>query len=120
MARYVDGFVIPLKKTKLKAYLAMAKVGARIWKEHGALAYAECAADDLKSPCGVGFAKLASLRPGETLVFAFIAYHSRAHRDRVNARVMKDPRMNSAALQGPIPFDAKRMAMGGFKQLVGW
>jgi len=120
MARYVDGFVIPLKKSKVKAYLKMARVGAKLWKEHGALAYSECLADDLKVPFGMGFGKLARLKPGETVVFSFIAYRSRKHRDQVNARVMKDPRMSAEAWQGPMPFDPKRFATAGFAEIVGW
>jgi len=120
MARYVDGFVIPVKKSKVKAYLKMAKVGAKLWKEHGALAYSECVAEDLKVPFGMGFGKLARLKPGETVVFSFIAYRSRKHRDQVNAKVMKDPRMNDPAWQGTMPFDPKRFATAGFEELIGW
>lgn len=120
MARYVDGFVIPIKKKNLKAYLAQARLGARLWKEHGAIGYAECLADDLAVPYGKGFKKLAGLRAGETLVFSFIVFKSRAHRDRVNAKVMKDPRMHGEAMQVPPPFDMKRFAVGGFTELVGW
>lgn len=120
MPRYVDGFVIPIRKDKLKAYLGQARLGARMWKDHGALAYAECLAEDLKVPFGVGFGKLARLRKGETVIFSFIVYRSRAHRDRVNAKVMKDPRMHGAVMQGGMPFDVGRMAVGGFAELVGW
>lgn len=120
MARYVDGFVIPIPRRNLRAYLRQARLGARLWKEYGALEYAECLADDLNVPYGKGFRKVAGLKAGETLVFAFIVYRSRAHRDRVNARVMKDPRMHSGAMQGAPPFDVKRFAMGGFRELVGW
>ncbi|MBI5068619.1 MAG: DUF1428 domain-containing protein [Deltaproteobacteria bacterium] len=120
MARYVDGFVIPMPRRKVKAYLRMAKLGAQIWRKHGALAYMECVAEDLKVPFGMGFAKMARLRPGETMVFAFIVYRSRAHRDRVNAAVMKDPAMQDPAMTGAMPFDPKRFAMGGFEELVGW
>ncbi len=116
MPGYVDGFVIPIPKKQVKAYLAMAKLGARVWKDHGALGYRECIADDLKS-FGQGFKKMAGLKAGETVVFAFILYRSRAHRDRVNAKVMKDPRM---AGMTTMPFDPKRMAMAGFEVLVGW
>jgi uncharacterized protein YbaA (DUF1428 family) len=120
MARYVDGFVIPMKKSKVKAYLNMAKLGARMWKDHGALEYSECVAEDLTVPFGKGFKKLAGVKAGETVVFSFIVYRSRAHRDRVNAAVMKDPRMQSEAMKAAMPFDMKRMAMGGFAELVGW
>jgi uncharacterized protein YbaA (DUF1428 family) len=120
MSKYVDGFVIPMQKRKVKAYLRQAKLGAKLWKEHGALAYSECVAEDLQVPFGMGFRRLASLKAGETVVFSWIVYRSRAHRDKVNAAVMKDPRMNDPAMKGPMPFDAKRFAMGGFEVLVSW
>ncbi len=120
MARYVDGFVIPMQKRKVKAYLRQAKWGAKIWKKHGALSYYECVGEDLRVPFGQGFKRLAGLKSGETVVFSWIVYRSRAHRDQVNARVMKDPSMNDAAMQGAMPFDVKRMAMGGFEVLVSW
>ncbi|HET8725664.1 MAG TPA: DUF1428 domain-containing protein [Anaeromyxobacteraceae bacterium] len=117
MARYVDGFVIPIQKSKLKAYLRMAKMGAKVWKEHGALAYTETVGDDLKAPMGMGFPKMARLKRGETVVFAWVVYRSKAHRDKVNAAIMKDPRME---MKGPMPFDPRRFAMGGFEVLVSW
>jgi uncharacterized protein YbaA (DUF1428 family) len=121
MPGYVDGFVIPLKKSKVKAYLEQARLGARVWKDHGALGYFECVGEDLASfPGTVGFKKLAKLKPGETVVFAWIVYKSRAHRDRVNRAVMKDPRMQDPAMIELAPFDVKRMAMGGFDVLVAW
>ena len=120
MARYVDGFVIPMQKRKVKDYLRQARLGARLWKEHGALAYVECAAEDLKAPFGMGFRRMARLRAGETVVFSWIAFRSRAHRDRVNAAVMKDPRMRGPIMTAPMPFDVKRVAMGGFHVLVSW
>jgi uncharacterized protein YbaA (DUF1428 family) len=120
MPRYVDGFVIPIQKRKVKDYLRHAKVGARLWKEHGALAYTECLAEDLRIPFGVGFRRMGGLKAGETVVFSWIVYRSRAHRDRVNAAVMKDPRMNEILGKEPMPFDVKRCAMGGFEVLVGW
>ncbi len=120
MARYVDGFVIPIPKKNMKAYLRMAKMGAAMWKDHGALAYTECVAEDLKIPFGLGFPKMAKLKPGETVIFSFIVYRSRAHRDKVNAAVMKDPRMNEATMKDKMPFDLKRFAMGGFEVLVSW
>jgi uncharacterized protein YbaA (DUF1428 family) len=120
MPQYVDGFVIPVQKRQVKAYLRQAKLGAKLWKDHGALAYSECVAEDLDVPYGMGFKKLARLKPGETVVFSFIVYKSRAHRDKVNATVMKDPRMNGPEMQGPMPFDMKRFAVGGFEVLVAW
>ena len=119
MARYVDGFVIPIQKRKLKAYLRMAKLGSKLWKEYGALDYYECVGDDLKVKWGMPFTRLAKLKRGETVVFSFIVYRSRKHRDRVNARVMKDPRVNTPEMK-QMPFDMKRFAYGGFKALVSW
>jgi uncharacterized protein YbaA (DUF1428 family) len=119
MPRYVDGFVIPMQKRKVKDYLRQARLGAKVWKAHGALGYVECVGEDLHPGFGMGFPKMCKLKAGETVVFSFITYRSRAHRDRVNAAVMKDPRL-SAAMNGPMPFDLKRFAMGGFEVLVAW
>ena len=121
MARYVDGFVIPIQKRKVRAYLRQARLGARVWKDHGALSYTECVGEDLRVPFGMGFPRMARLKAGETVVFSFIVYRSRAHRDKVNAAVMEDPRMNEMMQEGePMPFDNKRFAMGGFEVVVGW
>lgn len=121
MARYVDGFVIPVPKKKLGAYVKMARLGAKIWKKYGALEYYECAGDDLEAKFGnMPFTRLAKLKRGETAVFSWIVYKSRAHRDKVNARVMKDPSMNDPEMMKSMPFDMKRMAYGGFKVLVSW
>jgi uncharacterized protein YbaA (DUF1428 family) len=120
MAGYVDGFVIPLARRKVKAYLKQARLGAALWKAHGALGYFECVGEDLKVPFGKGFPKLAGLQAGETVIFSFIVFRSRAHRDKVNAAVMKDPRMQDPVMMGAMPFDPKRMAMGGFEVLVSW
>lgn len=120
MARYVDGFVIPMGKRKVKAYLEQAKLGAALWKKHGALAYYECLGEDLKTAFGKGFPRLAGLKAGETVVFSFIVFRSRAHRDKVNAAVMKDPGMQDPAMMAAMPFDVKRMAYGGFEVLVSW
>ena len=117
---YVDGFVIPVAKSKVNAYLKMARLGAKIWKEYGALSYYECVGDDLKVPFGMGFPKLARLKRNETVVFSFIVYRSRAQRDRINEKVMKDARMNDPDMMKNMPFDMKRFAMGGFKVLVSW
>jgi uncharacterized protein YbaA (DUF1428 family) len=119
MARYVDGFVIPIQKRKLKAYLRMARLGSKLWKEYGALEYYECVGDDLKVKWGMPFTRFARLKRGETVVFSFIVYRSRRQRDRVNARVMKDPRLNGPEMQ-QMPFDMKRFGYGGFKTLVWW
>jgi uncharacterized protein YbaA (DUF1428 family) len=120
MARYVDGYVVPIQKRKVKDYLRMARLGAKLWKDHGALAYTECVAEDLQAPFGLGFPAMARLKAGETVIFAWIVYRSRAHRDRVNAAVMKDPRMNDPVMKDQMPFDMKRFAMGGFEVLVAW
>ncbi|MGE4157984.1 MAG: DUF1428 domain-containing protein [Planctomycetota bacterium] len=118
MAKYVDGFVIPLPKKNTAAYKRMALMGRKVWMRHGALQYFECLGDDLKVPkgCGVGFTKGARLKPGETVVFAFVVYKSKAHRDAVNKKVMADPAMTQMP-QG-MPFDVKRFFFGGFKVMV--
>ena len=116
--KYVDGFVLPVPKKNLKSYVRMSSQAGKIWKEHGALEYRECAGDDLDVKFGIGFPKTIKLKPGETVVFAWIVFKSRAHRDRVNAKVMKDPRMNEMMEGQEMPFDPKRMAYGGFKVLV--
>ena len=113
---YVDGFVIPINKRNVPAYKQMATVGCKVWMEYGALDYYECIGDDLKVPWGWTFPRMCKLKAGETAVFAFIVYKSKAHRNQVNAKVMKDPRMNMAGVT--MPFDGKRFAMGGFKVLV--
>jgi uncharacterized protein YbaA (DUF1428 family) len=115
--RYVDAFVIPLPKRNLKAYTSMARLGKKTWMKHGALDYYESVGEDLKSKWGMGFPKLAKLKPGETVVAAFVVFKSRAHRDRVNAKVMKE--FTSAGVDMGMPFDVKRMAYGGFKVIVG-
>jgi uncharacterized protein YbaA (DUF1428 family) len=113
---YVDGFVIPVPKRKLATYRRMARQGARLWKKYGALQYWECVGDDLKPAFGRPFPRQLRLKPGETVVFSWIVYRSRAHRDRVNARVMNDPAM--AGMPPTMPFDVKRMCYGGFKVMV--
>ena len=117
---YVDGFVIPVAKSKVKAYLKMARLGAKTWKKYGALSYYECVGDDLNVPFGLGFPKLAKLKRNETVVFSFIVYKSRAQRDSINKKVMQDPAMNDPEMTKKMPFDMKRFAMGGFKVLVSW
>ena len=114
--RYVDGFVIPIPKKNLKAYARMARMGANMWMKHGALDYKECVGDDLESKWGTPFPRMLKLKPGETVVFSYIVYKSRAHRDRVNARVMKE--MEKMGDMKAMPFDMKRMVYGGFKVLV--
>lgn len=114
---YVDGYVLPVPKRKLKAYLTMARMGKRMWRKHGALDYKECVGDDLKPAWGVPFGKGVRLKAGETVVFAYILFKSRAHRDRVNAKVMKE--MSSAGDPMEMPFDPRRMLYGGFRVAVG-
>ena len=115
---YIDGFVIPVRKKQLHIYKKMAKIGKKVWKKHGAIDYKECIADDLKNKCGISFSKLAKIKPGETVVFSYIVFKSKAHRNQVNKKVMKDPELSCCG-QMAIPFDIKRMAYGGFKVLVG-
>jgi uncharacterized protein YbaA (DUF1428 family) len=115
---YVDGFVLPVPKKKLKAYARMAEAAGKIWREHGALEFRECAGDDLDAKFGVSFRKTIKLKPGETVMFSWIVFKSRAHRDRVNAKVMKDPRLGATMEGQEMPFDVKRMVYGGFKVLV--
>ena len=115
---YVDGFVLPVPKKKLDAYRRMARKAAKIWREHGALSVRECFGDDLKSKFGTPFPRLARLKAGETVVFSWIEYRSRADRDRVNAKVMKDERIKNMCGPDDMPFDAKRMSYGGFRTAV--
>jgi len=121
MSRYVDGFVIAVPKKKVGTYRKMARLGAKVWKEHGALEYFECIGDDLKAQYGMmPFGKLARLKPGETVAFSWIVYRSKKHRNSVNAKVMKDRRMNDPKWQKDMPFEMYMMAYGGFKPLVHW
>ena len=115
--RYVDGYVLPVPKKNLKAYIRMARMGERMWRKHGALDYKECVGDDLKTKWGTTFSRTLKLKPGETVIFSYIVYKSRAHRDRVNAKVMKE--MMKAGMPKDMPFDLKRMVYGGFKVSVG-
>ncbi len=116
---YVDGFVLPVPEKNLKAYRTIAQKAGKIWREHGAVQYVEAVADDLDNNCGVKFNKLIKSKPGETVFFSFIIYKSRADRDKVNKKVMLDPRLQKMMKPGqPMPFEVKRMAYGGFKFLV--
>jgi uncharacterized protein YbaA (DUF1428 family) len=115
---YVDGFLLPLPKKNIKAYRSMSLKAGKVWREHGALEYRECVGDDLKSQFGLPFPRGMKLKPGETPVFSWIVYKSRAHRDRVNAKVMKDKRIAKMMDPKAMPFDAKRMSYGGFKVVV--
>jgi uncharacterized protein YbaA (DUF1428 family) len=118
MARYVDGFVLPVPKRNLDAYRAMARKAGKIWREHGALEYRECVAEDVQVGEVTSFPRSVQVKRGETVVFAWIVYKSRAHRDRVNANVMKDPRLADSMDPKNAPFDAKRMIYGGFEVVV--
>ena len=116
--KYVDGFVLAVPKKNLVAYQRMALAAGKIWKEHGALEFRECAGDDLNIKQVVTFPQTLKLKAGETAVFSWIVFKSRAHRDRVNAKVMKDPRLAKMMEGKTSPFDVKRMIYGGFKTLV--
>jgi len=116
--KYVDGFVLAVPRKNLPAYVRMAKKAGKIWREYGALDYKECAGDNLDVKMGVPFPRQLKIKPGETVVFSYIVYKSRSHRDRVNEKVMKDPRIAEMCDPKSMPFDAKRMVYGGFKVLV--
>jgi uncharacterized protein YbaA (DUF1428 family) len=116
--RYVDGFLLPVPKKNLSIYRDISRRAGKVWREFGALEYIEAVGDDLDIKFGVSFKKTIKLKAGEVVLFSFIVYKSRAHRDRVNAKVMKDPRMLKMMEKGPCPFDMKRMSMGGFTVLV--
>jgi uncharacterized protein YbaA (DUF1428 family) len=114
---YVDGFVVPVPKKKVQAYRRLAQKTGKIWREHGALDFKECIADDVKVGKLTSFPRSVKLKPSETVVFSWITYKSRAHRDRVNAKVMKDKRIAGMDPKD-MPFDGKRMIYGGFKIIV--
>ncbi len=120
--KYVDGFVIAVPEKNMAAYRKMAEKGARLWKKHGALEYYECQGDDLGAKSEMGgrtFTEIAGAKAGETVVFSFIVFASRAHRDEVNAKVMADPAMSPEEFEDkPMPFDMKRMTYGGFRVIV--
>jgi uncharacterized protein YbaA (DUF1428 family) len=113
---YVDGYLIPIKKNKVKEYKKMAQLGYRMWRKHGALDYKECVGDDLASKWGLPFTKLLKLKPGQTAIWAYVVFKSRAHRDKVNAAVMKE--MEKLGVPPKMPFDPRFMSVGGFKVLV--
>jgi uncharacterized protein YbaA (DUF1428 family) len=114
---YVDGFIVPVPKKKLGAYRSLARKAGKIWREHGALDFKECVADDVKKGKWTSFPRSVKLKPSETVMFSYIVYKSRTHRDKVNAKVMKDKRFAGMDMKD-MPFDAKRMIYGGFKVLV--
>jgi uncharacterized protein YbaA (DUF1428 family) len=115
---YVDGFVVPVPKKSMKAYLALAKKAAKVWKDHGALDYKECVADDVKVGKRTSFPRSVKLKKGETVVFSYIVYKSRAQRDKCLAKVMKDKRLADMMDPKKMPFDGKRLIYGGFKVSV--
>ena len=115
---YVDGFVIPVPTKNLKAYRRIARKFGKVWRDHGALAFRECVADDVKVGKWTSFPRSVKLKRGETVVFSWIIYKSRAHRDKVMAKVMKDPRIAKMMSKKDMPFDGKRMIFGGFKMII--
>jgi len=118
--KYVDGYVLAAPKKNLEAYQKMAEDGGKVWKKHGALQYFECVGDDMKPEfAGITFPSIVKAKSSETVIFSFIVFNSREHRDEVNAKVMKDPLMDPANFKDkPMPFDMKRMVYGGFKTIV--
>jgi uncharacterized protein YbaA (DUF1428 family) len=116
--KYVDGYVLPVPKKNLAAYRRMAEKAGKVWREHGALEFRECIGDDLKTKKIKSFPSLVKPKPGETVVFSWTVFKSRAHRDAVNAKVMKDPRLAKMMDMKSMPFDSKRMAYGGFSVMV--
>ena len=121
MPSYIDGFVIPLPTDKIDEYVKIAKIASKVWKEHGALEYWECVGDDLQiegMPPNASFTKITKAKPNETVIFSWVRYKSRKHRDQVTAKVMKDPRLEPFMKPGAMPFDMKRMSYGGFKSVV--
>lgn len=117
-SRYVDGFVIPVPKRSKAAYLKMARTAGKVWLEHGALEYRECIADDVPSGKVTSFPQSVKLKANEVVWFSWIVYRSRKHRDQVNAKVMKDPRLAKMMDPKKLPFDGKRMFYGGFAVAV--
>jgi uncharacterized protein YbaA (DUF1428 family) len=115
---YVDGFVVPVPKRNLKTYRRIATAAGKIWREHGAVDYWECVADDVKPGKVTSFPQSVKLKSGETVLFSWIVFKSRAHRDRVNAKVIADPRVAQMMDDKSMPFDGRRMIYGGFKSLV--
>jgi uncharacterized protein YbaA (DUF1428 family) len=113
---YVDGFLLPIPKKHIDQYRRISKRAGKVWREHGAIEYRECVGDDLNVKWATRFPRVIKAKPNETVFFSWIVYKSRAHRDRVNAKVMKDPRITADLAS--MPFDMKRMAYGGFKILV--
>jgi uncharacterized protein YbaA (DUF1428 family) len=115
---YVDGFVVPVPRKNLAAYRRMATLGGKIWKEHGAIAYYECVADDVSPGKSTSFPQAVKLKPDEVVVFSWIIYKNKRDRDRANKKVMSDPRLAEFMDPKKLPFDGKRMFWGGFKPIV--
>jgi len=115
---YVDGFVLPVPKKKVEAYKRMARKAGKVWREHGAIEFKECIADDVPMGKLTSFPRSVKRKPNETVIFSYIVYKSRADRDRINAKVMKDKRLAKMMELKALPFDAKRMIWGGFKTVV--
>jgi uncharacterized protein YbaA (DUF1428 family) len=118
MSHYVDGFVLPVPRSNVEAYRQLAEKSGRIWKEHGALQYWECVADDVKPGKVTSFPQAVQLKDDEVVVFSWIVYPSRAERDRINAAVMTNPRMKEMDDPKKLPFDGMRMFWGGFESIV--
>ena len=116
--KYVDGYVLPVPKKDLQTYRRMAQKAGKVWREHGALQFCECVGDDLQVKMAASFPRTIKLKKGETVVFSWIVFKSRVHRDSVNAKVMKDPRLAKMMDMKSMPFDSKRMVYGGFKVIV--
>jgi uncharacterized protein YbaA (DUF1428 family) len=120
MAKYVDGFVLVVPKKNLEAYKRIAALGKKVWRKHGAIDYKECVGEDMAPKMAKStFPKIAKTKPGEVVIFSYIVFKSRSHRDKVNAKVMKDPLMNDPKYKDmPMPFDMNRMTYGGFEVIV--
>jgi uncharacterized protein YbaA (DUF1428 family) len=118
MSQYVDGFVLPVPKKNRARYVRMARLAGKVWRDHGALEYRECIADDVQKGKLTSFPRSVKLKPTETVWFCYIVYRNRKHRDRVNKKVMKDPRLAKYMNAKAMPFDGKRLIMGGFKVVV--
>lgn len=118
MANYVDGFVVPVPKKNFKEYQKMANLFGKVCREHGALEYVECIADDVKKGKVTSFPRSVKLKAGETVIFSYAVYKSRAHRDSVSKKIMKDPRLAKMMDPKKLPFDGKRMFWGGFKTFI--
>jgi uncharacterized protein YbaA (DUF1428 family) len=116
--KYVDGYILPVPRKKLPVYRRMAQKAGALWREHGAPEFRECVGDDLKTKMAASFPRTIKLKPDEAVVFSWIVFKSRAHRDSVNAKVMKDSRLAKMMDMKSMPFDSKRMVYGGFKVMV--